>query len=298
MQTKRLLGAFGLAATLALMAAPARAFDEANYPDFAGAWQRATPGEPRFDPSKPPGRAQEAPLKAEFQAEFDAVLKHIAEGGKTDTPAVTCLAPGMPMVMTGYAPFEILVFPETTYILIEHVTDQVRRIFTDDRKFPDDAEPAFIGYSIGKWLDTDGDGKFDTLEVETRNFKGPRVYDDSGLTLTDDSVIKERLYLDKADRNLLHDDITVTDGKLTRPWTVMKTYKRETTPRVAWEERVCAEDNTYIKIGKEYYNRDANGYLMPTTKNQAPPDLKLFKYSTAHFAATGLATGRTQPCEA
>ena len=87
-----------------------------------------------------------------------------------------------------------------------------------------------LGSSI--CFDTDGDGKFDTLEVETRNFKGPRVYDDSGLTLHPDdmSVIKERIYLDKADRNLLHDDITVTDSKLTRPWTVMKTYKRETTP--------------------------------------------------------------------
>src|SRR5258708_28595120 len=34
-------------------------------------------------------------------------------------------------------------------------------------------------YSIGKWLDTDGDGRYDMLEVETRGFKGPRVYDAS-----------------------------------------------------------------------------------------------------------------------
>jgi len=26
----------------------------------------------------------------------------------------------------------------------------------------------FSGYSIGKWEDTDGDGRFDTLVVETR----------------------------------------------------------------------------------------------------------------------------------
>jgi hypothetical protein len=29
-------------------------------------------------------------------------------------------------------------------------------------------EPRYLGYSIGKWLDTDGDGRYDTLEVETR----------------------------------------------------------------------------------------------------------------------------------
>jgi hypothetical protein len=29
-------------------------------------------------------------------------------------------------------------------------------------------EPTYAGYSIGKWIDTDGDGRYDTLEVETR----------------------------------------------------------------------------------------------------------------------------------
>ena len=276
---KGLTAAFILAAALSLSGVPAQAFDATKYPDFGGVWQRATAGEPRFDPSKPPGRAQAAPLKAEFQAGFDALLKDIAEGGKGDLPAYTCLAPGMPMIMTAYAPMEIIVLPEITYIMIDHIYESVRRIFTDDRPFPNDAEPTFVGYSIGKWIDTDGDGKYDVLEVETRNFKGPRVYDESGLTLHPDneSVIKERIYLDKADRNLLHNELTVTDNALTRPWTVMKTYTRELTPRTSWVERVCAEDNTHIKIGKEYYNRDANGFLMPTKKNQEPPDYRNFK---------------------
>ena len=34
-----------------------------------------------------------------------------------------------------------------------------------------------MGYSIGQWIDTDGDGKYDVLEVETRNLKGPRAFD-------------------------------------------------------------------------------------------------------------------------
>ena len=58
-----------------------------------------------------------------------------------------------------------------------------------------------MGYSIGKWLDTDGDGRYDTLEVETRNFKGPRTYEPAAFRCTRDNetVIKERIFLDKAD---------------------------------------------------------------------------------------------------
>ena len=64
-------------------------------------------------------------------------------------------------------------------------------------------------------------------------FKGPRSYDASGLPLHRDnkSVIKERIYLDKANPNLLHNDITVTDDGLTQPWSVQKTYRRNANPQ-------------------------------------------------------------------
>jgi hypothetical protein len=56
------------------------------------------------------------------------------------------------------------------------------------------------GYSISKWIDEDGDGVFDVLEVETRGpFKGPRAYDASGLPLHFDnqSTFKERFRLER-----------------------------------------------------------------------------------------------------
>ena len=42
--------------------------------------------------------------------------------------------------------------------------------------------------------DTDGDGRFDTLEVETRNFKGPRTFEASGLPmhLDNQTIVRER----------------------------------------------------------------------------------------------------------
>ena len=60
-----------------------------------------------------------------------------------------------------------------------------------------------MGYSIGRWVDENGDGTYDALEVETRYFKGPRAFEASGLPLHKDNktIIKERIYLDKADPN-------------------------------------------------------------------------------------------------
>ena len=60
-----------------------------------------------------------------------------------------------------------MVTPETTYILFERDHDHFRRIYTDGRGFPDDmaVQPEYLGYSIGKWLDTDGNGKYDTLKM-------------------------------------------------------------------------------------------------------------------------------------
>ena len=77
--------------------------------------------------------------------------------------------------MSFYDPVEIIVMPEITYILISHNDDSYRRIYTDGRDWPADPEPTFAGYSIGKWVDEDGDGKYDVLEVETRFLKARAV---------------------------------------------------------------------------------------------------------------------------
>src|SRR6516225_5957944 len=135
-----------------------------------------------------------------------------------------CLPGGMPRMMMAFEPQEYIITPHTTYILIGE-NDHYRRIFTDGRDWPTDIEPTYQGYSIVKWIDEDGDGVFDVLEVETRGpFKGPRAYDASGLPLHFDnqSTFKERFRLDKDDPKILHDEITVFDHALTRPWSVDK----------------------------------------------------------------------------
>src|SRR5450432_4239270 len=162
-----------------------QAFDDAKYPALTGQWTRAlvpgAVGEPPFDPTKPPGRGQQAPLAPEYQAKFEASLAARAASGLGDVAFTSCQAPGMPMMMQAYEPMQITVLPEVTYILIDHIHESHRRIFTDGRDWPKTVRPTFTGYSIGKWIDQDGDGRFDVLEAETRHFKGPRVFDSSGI---------------------------------------------------------------------------------------------------------------------
>ena len=188
---------------------------------------------------------------------------------------MSCITAGMPRIMTGTRPFELVVLPAVTYVYGEG--NMPRRIYTDDRSFPTDEEPTYMGYSIGKWIDEDGDGKYDVLEAETRNFKGPRTYEFSGILLHDDnaSVVKERFFLDKTNADLLHIEITTIDHALTRPWTVLKSFRRE--PKVLWAEYDCAESNNHVVVGKEYYFLSGDGYLMPTRKDQPPPDARYFK---------------------
>jgi hypothetical protein len=275
---RSLIRALAVVATLMTTTAIAQAFDEAKYPDLGGAWERTGGAAPRFDTSKPRGLAQQPPLTPEFQAMYAASLADQAAGGQGDHTVYKCLPWGMPAMMNGYAEIQIVVLPETTYMLIDDGNDSFRRIFTDGRSFPADAEPAFTGYSIGKWIDTTGTGRYDTLEVETRNFNGPRVYDNTGLKLHPDnqSVIRERIYLDKNDPNSLHDEIAVEDHALTHPWTVLKTYKRNADPNHVLREDVCVENNPHVAIGGDSYMLSADGYLMPVKRGQKPPDLRHF----------------------
>jgi hypothetical protein len=182
----------------------------------------------------------------------------------------------MPQMMVGYEPIEIIVTPQATYMWMVYM-HEFRRIHTDGRSFPARIEPSFAGYSVGKWLDTNGDGKYDTLDVETRGFKGPRIYEPTGIPLHDDNqtVIKERIALDPANADVINDEITTIDNALTRPWTVTRQFKRVANP--AWAEYFCQEHNTILILQKETYFIREDGVLMPSRKDQPGPDLRKFR---------------------
>jgi hypothetical protein len=268
-----------LAGALAVAAMPARAFDDTKYPDWKGQWLRVGGGQGApWDPSKPPGLAQQAPLTPEYQAIYEAGLASQRNGGQGTDPSYRCIPAAMPRIMIAVQPMEIVITPEATYVMLE-LFNTLRRIFTDARPWPKEVEPSFAGYSIGQWADTDHDGRFDTLTVETRGIKVPHSYDSSGTPFHADgeAVIKERIYSDKDNPNVLHNEITTIDHALTRPWTVTRSYRRAAAARPPWSEYYCAEDNHHVQIGKENYIVSGDGHLMPVRKGQPAPDLKYFQ---------------------
>jgi len=107
----------------------------------------------------------------------------------------------------------------------------------------------------------------------------PRTFDQTGIPFHEDgqAVIKERIFLDPANPKILHDEITTIDNALTRPWTVKRSYRRDTRPQPIWSEYICTEDNHHVRIGDENYMVGSDGLLMPVRKGQRPPDLRYFK---------------------
>ena len=287
MRFRLVTGMTAVAAAL-LTTIGAQAFDDSKYPDLKGQWRRvAVPsGHYRgvqYDPHKPAGPGQQAPLTPEYQKIFEANLADQELGGQAGDPTYKCLSPGMPRIMGPYGEMEVVITPETTHILIDHIHDN-RRIHTDGRDFPANMaeNPQFSGYSIGHWVDEDGDGRYDTLVVETRGLKGPRTFEMTGIPMHEDNqtVITERIYLDKTDPNVLHDEITTIDHALTRPWVVTKDYRRTPTKEpIWWSETVCAENNVHVNVGGEVYFLSGEGFLMPSKKDQPPPDLRYFNRS-------------------
>ncbi len=276
-----LAGALTAAMTM-MMPVGARAADDGKYPtNWKGEWTRVVHREVEvqgaFDQTKPWGLGQDAPLTPEYRKVLADSMADQANGGLGNYPTSRCLPSGMPRIMT-FGTQEYVITPETTYILLSG-SDHLRRIFTDGRDWPKNPQPTYGGYSIGRWIDQNGDGRYDMLEAETRYFKGPRAFDASGLPLAFDnqSVFKERFFVDRNNPDIMHVLTTVIDNALTRPWTSDRQYMRVAEKVVQWPETWCQEGNHNIVIGKENYLLRSDGLLMPTKKNQEPPDLRYFK---------------------
>ena len=281
---RSLTGLVTLAAALMAAIGGAAAADAAKYPDWKGQWERfvvrGIPGQPSHDQTKPWGFGQQAPLTAEYRKVLEDSIADQAQGGLGNFPTTLGRAAGMPYMMMAFGPMEWVVTPDATYILIGW-HDHFRRIYTDGRDWPQSIQPAYAGYSIGRWIDEDGDGVYDVLLVETRAFKGPRSVDETGLPMHVDnqSIFKERIWRDKINPRIRNDEMTIIDHAFTRPWTVDKRYVHNPNPRPEWTEFYTTENNAQLKIGKENYFLSWDGLLMPAKKNQPPPDLRYFNQS-------------------
>ncbi len=92
-----------------------------------------------------------------------------------------------------------------------------------------------------------------------------------------DSRVLERISIDKANPNVMLNEITTIDKALTRPWTVIKKYGRDPKEQPEWAEDNCTEGNGHVVIQGQGYFLAGDGNLMPTSKDQPAPDLRFFK---------------------
>src|SRR5436190_12341475 len=131
MRHRSSIRAAAMTVALLMTSLAALAFDDAKYPDLSGQWvavRLGVRGQPAFDPTKPWGLGQQAPLTPQYQAVLDASVADQARGGQGNWHSGSrCLPPGMPATMTVYGEMEIVVLPETTYVLLNHNFDQHRR---------------------------------------------------------------------------------------------------------------------------------------------------------------------------
>jgi len=221
----------------------------ARLPDFNGVWEtggggggaRAGGAAATADPAAGtrgaaapaaarrggPGRGGGPSLTAEYAAKRAALLANNPEDNQT----ANCLPPGMPGIMGQPYPMEFLLTPGQVTILIE-AYNQIRHIYTDGRKLPEDPDPTFHGTSVGRW-------EGDTLVVDTVGFS-PSTQIANGVPHGDKMRILERFRL--ADPDTMTIETTITDpDALTIPYTTSRTLRRHRDWTLA--EYICEENN-------------------------------------------------------
>jgi hypothetical protein len=220
-------------ALLALLALTAGVTADAA-PDLTGSWERYRG--PAGDPVNPPPEAA-PPLKpdllAEWQARRAAEREADARGEPIASGYTHCLPDGVPSMMSGPFPFEILQ-GATQINIAQEAYNQNRRIYLDKPQLTlDDIELGFYGRSVGKW-------EGDTLVVDTIGIKEYVRFRD--VPHTRDMRVTERFRLVAPD--ILWDEITIEDpAVLEKPWTVTFAYKRM--PDYEIIEYVCEDNREY-----------------------------------------------------
>jgi len=145
-----------------------------------------------------------------------------------DDPALRCISPGLVRISGWPYPLEIIQNDKQVVILYESF-QEVRRLFTDGRDFPDDLPATHMGYSIAHWEGS-------TLVVETRQLK-PNFVDLAGQPLSGDAVVTEHISLSE-DGNVLRSLLTLEDPQFyKRPITRFRQWRR--TPDTAILEYDC-----------------------------------------------------------
>lgn len=119
----------------------------------------------------------------------------------TDTPALRCMAPGMPNANLNPYPIEFIDMGDHILLRIEEWNAE-RRIDMVAREIPADAPPSPLGYSIGSFNGA-------ILEIRTGRLSGG-LLDDDGIPMSSNATVFET-YRVNGTTNTLDYRMTVTD---------------------------------------------------------------------------------------
>jgi len=230
-------------------------------PDFSGTWLPDIGDQKRQErgPNSPPWKPEIRKQVDHWFAEEDA--------GRPKGLLVNCLPHGMPSLMLiTHNALEFLVTPGRVTILGESEGNRLRRIHTDGRAMPEDPDPSFDGYAVGRWEDG-------ALYVETGAIL-PQVYlmvsEAVGIPSNGDMTVKEKIHLIGPDRMAVDMEITAPN-LLTETWKTRRIYLRTRERLAEIEEGVCRQGDFHEETD-EY----GNAIYVPTTTshdgNLLPPD--------------------------
>ena len=172
-----------------------------------------------------------------YQPWAEALFKTRVADNAKDDPTSNCIVGGVPRSDFVPYPFKILEQTGQVTILYEAI-HSFRQIFTDGRSLPKEPNPAWFGYSIGRW---DGD----VFVVESAGFNDNVWLDNAGRPAGEALRVTERFV--RRDFGHMDIEITIDDPKTyTRPWNV--TERLTLMPDAEIIEYICNENNRYFRL--------------------------------------------------
>jgi len=217
----------------------------ADIPDWTGVYTRAPVPGFTFDPAQPPDGLPTAKLTPEFRSKMIKRIEDAKRGIEWD-PISTCSPPGHPRWLTEPFLREFIVTPNQTWLINEMVND-VRRIYTDGRDHPPEADryPLYDGDSIGFW-----DGQ--KLVIHTNQLRAG-IYQRSQPDYTDQVETVE--IWQRVDDKTMGADVWVYDPpSLEEPWYTKQSYLKLDDPDKSLRIRYwnCSEnENNSVLQTKE-----------------------------------------------
>lgn len=192
-------------------------------PDLSGIWRAST--------GKYLENLAADGVEVPFQPWAATVYKQRQEVNGMGRPSERCISHGLPDFEALAIPFKVIQTDGFIAVLFE-AFNHYRQIFTDGRPFPEQREPTWLGYSVGKW-------EGDTLVVETIGFNDETWLDDGGHPHTDALHLTERIR--RKDFGHMEIRVTVDDPKAyTKPWGATIPY--DLLPDTELIEAICAHE--------------------------------------------------------